>query len=222
MKVSGYCSRWTFILDRCLGKTVLHLGCIGETEVPPHAKLEAFAAGQVLHPQLAAIARSLVGVDIDAATVELIHSRLGQNGILAGDVEHLESLALEGTFDIVLCGNLLEHLSCPGRVLDGVRRFMTPSSQLIISVPNSFALLANLRFCLGRFREGTQHVASFSKFNIETLVERHGFHLKELYSAYDQPPTTWEGRIKLAWGAPFFKLLPERGGTLLAVASLSP
>ncbi len=221
MRVAGYYSRWTFLLNRCRGKSVLHLGCIGETDVSPEKKLEAFAAYRVLHPKLAAVSPRLVGVDIDAATIELIHARLGRDGILAGDAEHLENLPLDDTFDVVLCGNLLEHLSSPGNVLQGVQRFMTPASDLIVSVPNSFALLANLRFSLGRFQEGAQHVMSLSKFNLQTLIERHGFQLKELYAAYDQPPASWKGRLKLALGTPLFKLLPERGGTLLAVARLN-
>jgi 2-polyprenyl-3-methyl-5-hydroxy-6-metoxy-1,4-benzoquinol methylase len=167
---------------------------------------------------LAVVCRELVGIDTDAAAVELLRSRLGERSILIGDAEDLKSVGLDGTFDIILCGDLLEHLSCPGRALDGVGCFMGPTSELIVSVPNSFALLANLRFTMGRFQDGAQHVASFSKFNLQTLLERHGFELKELYTAYDRPPTSCTRRIKLALGIGLFKLFPERGGTLLCTA----
>ncbi len=186
--------------------------------MPPEEKLNAYAAGRVLHPHLAAVCRELVGIDNDAASVELLRSRLGERSILMGDAEDLKSVSLDGIFDIILCGNVLEHLSCPGRALEGVRRFMEPTSELIVSVPNPFALLVNLRFTMGRFQDGAQHVASFSKFNLQTLLERHGFELKELYAAYDRPPTSRTSRIKFALGIRLFKLLPERGGTLLCTA----
>ncbi len=218
MKVRSYCSRWDFIFRRCRGRAVLHLGCIGETDVSVNKKLEAFAKKRVLHPHLVDLAREIVGVDSDVPAIELIRSRLGVENLITGDVEHLENLDLGRTFDIVLCGDLLEHLSCPGRVLEGARRFVTPASELIVSVPNSFALLANIRFALGQFREGAQHVASFSKFNLLTLLARHGFLITELYTCYDRPPFSSRQQLKLTIGTPFFKILPEWGGTLLAIA----
>ncbi len=95
---------------------------------------------------------------------------------------------------------------------------MTPESELIVSVPNSFALLANLRFSLDRFHDGAEHVAAYSKFNLMTVLKRHRFQLAELYSCYDRPPTSRVQRTKFALGIPVFRLLPERGGTLLGVA----
>lgn len=219
MRVSGYRSRWNFVLKRCAGRTVLHLGCIGETDASPHEKLRAFIQRRVLHPHLMVIGREVVGVELDAAAVELIRSALGVPSILIANVEHLDNLELDRTFDVVLCTNLLEHLSSPGQALEGIRRFMGPQSELIVSTPNSFALLANLKFTLGYFEEGAQHVASFSKFNLITLLERHGFSVAELHTCYDRPPASRRQRILFALGTTLFRLFPERGGTLLAVAT---
>jgi len=221
MKVSGYRSRWAFILKRCEGRSVLHLGCVGETDVSPEHKVQAFSAKRVLHPHLMAIAREVLGIDVDARAVELLRAQLGVSGIVVGDAQHLEELGPAKQFEVILCGDLLEHLSCPGLVLDGVRRFMGPASALIVSVPNSFGLLANLRFTFGRFREGAQHVVAFSKFNLVTLLQRHGFQVIELYSAYDRPPASLKQRLLFALGVPFFRLFPERGGTLMCVARLA-
>jgi 2-polyprenyl-3-methyl-5-hydroxy-6-metoxy-1,4-benzoquinol methylase len=218
MKVAQYCSRWDFILKRCTGRRVLHLGCIGETDVSTDQKLSAFAARRVLHPHLMAAAREVVGLDLDGDAIDLLRSKLGVQNLYLADVEKLEKVSLEGTFDVVLCGNLLEHLSCPGLALEGTRRFMTPKSELIVSVPNAFAVLANVRFTLGSFRDGAQHVATFSKFNLMTLLSRHGFSLTELYTCYDQPPRSSKQKIQFALGAPILRMLAERGGTLLAVA----
>ena len=217
-RASGYCSRWNFILDRCKGRSVLHLGFVGETDGTLQLKVDAFGDGRVLHPHLVRVASEVIGLDRDEDAVEGIRSRFGEAGLLVGDVEHLERLPVNRTFDVILFGDLIEHLSCPGLALEGMRRFMSPQSELIITTPNAFALLANVRFTLGRFREGNEHVAAYSKFTLPALLERHHLKMTELYTCFNRPPQSWQGRVKFSLGIPFFKAMPDRGGTLLAVA----
>jgi SAM-dependent methyltransferase len=217
-RASGYCSRWSFILKRCEGRSVLHLGFVGETDGSLQVKVNAFGDGLVLHPHLTRAASEVVGVDRDEHAVKAIQSKFQEGGLFVGDVEHLEQLPFDRTFDVILCGDLIEHLSCPGLALEGMRRFMSPHSELIISTPNAFALLANIRFTLGRFREGNEHVAAYSKFTLPVVLERHHLKMTELYTCFTRPPKTWKGRLKFSMGIPFFKVMPDRGGTLLAVA----
>jgi SAM-dependent methyltransferase len=218
MRVAGYLSRWDFILDHCLGRRVLHLGCVGETDDIPDVKVKAFRSKRVLHARLMEVAREVVGVDLDAETIKLIRSKLGTENLVIGDVEHLEKCAIDGTFEVILCGDLVEHLTNPGLMLEGMKRFMTPESSLILSTPNQFSLLANIRFSLGSYREGAEHVTVFSKLTLAHLLERHGYQIRELYTCYDRPPQTGIARVKFGVGAPIYRLLPERGGTLLATA----
>ena len=217
-KSSGYCSRWRFILDRCKGRSVLHLGFVGETDGSLEKKLEAFAAGQILHTHLAHAASEVVGLDRDERAVQTIQSKFGERGLMVGDVEYLDQLPLHGTFDVIVFGDLIEHLSSPGRALEGIRRFMAPHSELIISTPNAFSLLANIRFTVGRFREGNEHVAAYSQITLPALLERHQIKMTELYTCFNRPPRSWNKRFAFALGIPFFKVMPDRGGTLLAVA----
>jgi SAM-dependent methyltransferase len=216
-KAGGYFSRWSFILDRCKGRSVLHLGFVGETDGSLEMKVNAFGAGR-LHTHLVRVASEVVGVDRDKDAVEGIRSKFGEAGLMVGDVERLERLPLDRTFDVVLFGDLIEHLSCPGLALEGMRRFMAPHSELIITTPNAFALLANIRYTLGRFREGNEHVAAYSKLTLPAILERHHLRMTELYTCFNHPPLSRKERIKLSIGIPFFKAMPDRGGTLLAVA----
>jgi len=220
-RASAYCSRWSFILNRCKGRTVLHLGFVGETDGSLQVKVDAFGVGRVLHPHLTLAASEVVGIDRDEHAVEAIRSKFQEDALLVGDVEHLEQLPLDRTFDVILFGDLIEHLSCPGLALDGIRRFMSPQSELIISTPNAFSLLANARFTLGRFREGNEHVAAYSKFTLLALLDRHRLQVTEIYTCFDRPPQSWKERVKFSIGTLFFKGMPERGGTLLAVARLT-
>ena len=122
----------------------------------------------------------------------------------------------------MLFENLVEHLGCPGLALNGIRRFMNGTSEMIISTPNTFALLCNIRFTLGRFREGEEHVTGYSKFTLKALLERHGFEMTELFTCYDKLPVAWKQKLEFSVGIPFFKAMPERGGRLLAVSRRAP
>lgn len=92
---------------------------------------------------------------------------------MVGDAELLDRSPLRGTFDVIVFGNLIEHLSFPGRALEGVRRFMAPNSELVISTPKAFGLLANVRIGLGRFYGGNEHLAAYSRFTLPALLARH-------------------------------------------------
>lgn len=218
LKPRGYCSRWDFILARCLNRNVLHLGFIGETDASLDQKVDAIQEEQTLHSHLLKVASTVAGIDRNERAIAMIRSKVGWDNLYAADVEHLERLDLKGTFDVVLFGNLVEHLSCPGLALNGIQRFMNEKSEMIISTPNTFALLSNIRFTLGRFREGDEHVTGYSKFTLQALLTRHGFKMTELFTCYDKPPVLWKQRVEFAVGVPFFKAMPERGGTLLAVS----
>src|SRR5207248_5301240 len=141
----------------------------------------------------------------------LVRTKAGIDNLLVGDVEHLETLNLQRIFQVIIFGDLIEHLSCPGLALDGIRRFMSSASELIISTPNAFSLPANIRFSLGRHREGAEHVAAYSKFTLSTVLARHGLELTALLTSFDRPPQSWSRRLTFSIGVPFFKLLPERG-----------
>jgi hypothetical protein len=95
---------------------------------------------------------------------------------------------------------------------------MSDDSELVISTPNAFSLLTNVRFTLGRFRDGAEHVAHYSKFALSTLLERHHLETTEFFTCFDRPPQSWIQRFRFALGIPVFKIAPERGGTLLCVA----
>jgi SAM-dependent methyltransferase len=214
---AGYHSRWEFVLRRCQRKSTLHLGCIGETEQTTDVKVQVTLSKRLLHAELRKAAADIVGVDYDLPTVEELRNN-GFKEIVHGDVEHLERVQLDQVFDVVLCGDLIEHLSCPGDMLEGLKRFMGGDSELIITTPNSLGLLHFLRYTINRALEGNDHVLSFNVFTLRNLLRRHGFRITEIHTCYNRPPQTWRGRLRNRIGSAFFRLRPKFGGTLLVVA----
>jgi len=217
--LSKYVSRWDFILRRCAGRSVLHLGCIGITEGATDEKVTSMMAERVLHAKLRRICRDIVGVDYDKATVQALVQR-GFTEIICGDVQQLEELPLAQTFDVIVCGDLIEHLGKPGSMLEGIKTRMDKDAELLISTPNAFGLLQFARYAGNVFREGNDHVLSFSIFTLHNLLQRHGFCIAEAYTCYCTPPSKQSERFRYALGKPFLQLFPKFGGTLLVVARL--
>lgn len=146
---------------------VLDVGCIQHSanrEVNP----------SWLHKKLYNIANYVLGVDYIKEEIDILRSK-GYN-ICYGNAE---SLDLAETFDVVVVGELMEHLSNPGLFLDRVRRHLNKRGRLIITTPNPFFFY---RFCQALFEDvicNIEHTCYYCKRTIKQLLERHGFELKK-------------------------------------------
>ena len=191
--------------------------CIGITEDSPEDKIRAMREGQVIHALIRKHATQLVGVDYDFQAVDALR-KLGCSEIIYGDVTKLHELQLSEPFDVVVCGDLIEHLNNPGDMLVGIRRVVTDKSEIIITTPNAFGILHFLRYLVGKYREGSDHVLSFQIYTLTNLLDRHGYVITEIWSCYDRPPKPGFERLKYSIGTTFFKIFPKFGGTLCVVA----
>lgn len=210
-----YQSKHEAILSLCRNKRVLHLGCVGNNDYGTEHKVAA--SPSTLHMKLSAIA-DVTGVDIsEDAIVEYRRSGICNN-ILVGDVEKLEALDLNPTFDVVVIGDLIEHLSNPGHMLDGVRTICRPDTIVILTTPHAFGLAPFLRHLTGRFEEGLQHVMTFNEKNLRHLVTRHGFRVAESGTCYQEESINTSAAFAL--GKKLFERFPQLGGTLLFQLSL--
>jgi SAM-dependent methyltransferase len=114
------------------GLRVLDLGC------RTGALTQHYAAGN-----------EVTGVDVDRAALEQAVERLGIETVWA-DVE--EGLPFEDeTFDVIVAGELMEHLADPAAAVANIRRVLRPGGRFVGSVPNAFRLKSRLRFLVGRY-----------------------------------------------------------------------
>lgn len=87
-------------------------------------------------------ARTVVGIDVDAAALARARTRAREGGLTnvrfdradLADPRALESL---GRFDVVLALDVLEHLADRRTVLRALRAALRPGGRLVISVPNA-------------------------------------------------------------------------------------
>jgi SAM-dependent methyltransferase len=135
------------------GRRVLDLGC------RYGALTKEYAAGN-----------EVVGVDVDREAL----AEAAKLGIETRWADVDEPLPFEdGSFDVVVAGELLEHVRDPGRLAGEAERLLRPGGTFVGSVPNAFRLKNRLRFLLGRKPEDDPtHLHMFSPDDVRSLLGR--------------------------------------------------
>ncbi|HVM18864.1 MAG TPA: methyltransferase domain-containing protein [Egibacteraceae bacterium] len=161
------------LVARCVGKRVLHLGCVDH---PMH--VERLQTGTWLHGRLTEVASEVVGLDIAEESVAAARELSGLDNMRVGDAEQLPDQAAElGSFDVVVAGEIIEHLNNPGLFLAGVRSVLNPGGLLLLTTVNAFCLRRLLRIPLGIESVHPDHVAYYSHATLRVLFERFGYEV---------------------------------------------
>ena len=116
---------------------------------------------------------TVTGVDIDRNALSLARQALGISTVWL-DLNR-EPLPFEdGSFDVVVAGELLEHLVDPEQVVSEASRVLLPDGRFIGSVPNSFHWHARLPFLRDRQCEDSTHLHLFSRSSLLALLAAFG------------------------------------------------
>lgn len=158
--------RAAFILEHCRGKRVLEFGASGP-----------------MHDAMVKVAHVVYGVDREDG--------IGIRGFDLDDV-HQEELPYASA-EVIVCGEIIEHLSNPGWFLARLRR-QYPCVPVIITVPNAFSAVAARHIATGTENVNRDHVAWYSYRTMLTLLERHGY-THNVFAWYNGQPHTAEGLI---------------------------
>ena len=181
------------------------------TDLEPSVRLAAIPSS--LHWQVARVADA-VGMDYEAEIVEQAAHAYPNLRLVAGSIE---TFVARERFEVVVLGDLIEHLSNAGLALDSVRNLLAPGGTVLISCPNAFGLPNYVRFVAGRFREGEDHVHCFTKYTLLNLLRRHHFTAQKVLTCHQAPLDRSSG-LKLTAFSPLLRTFPDLGGTLLVVA----
>ena len=187
------------IVRLCKGKTVLHLGFILHDQWR-----KRWAEGNWLHARLMAAATRIVGLDYLESEVEAIRQTVACECIV-GDCLHLERAPLDEIFDIIVCGELIEHLENAKDFLDGLKRFCHRDTQVIITTPNPWD-----RKWMGNTKKGLpevtwlnpEHVVWYSMQTLTNLLERCGYEIvrREYYFEDSRElDKSLDGTARLYW-----------------------
>jgi 2-polyprenyl-3-methyl-5-hydroxy-6-metoxy-1,4-benzoquinol methylase len=150
------------------GKRVLDVGC---------------SSGYLSEP-LSQRGNTLVGIELDpdaAREAELFCER-----VLVGDLETMELPLEPASFDVVLCGDVIEHLRDPGAALARLRPFLKPAGTLVVSTPNIANWAMRLSLLAGRWRYTDRgfldrtHTHLFTRRTLVETIERAGYRVQRV------------------------------------------
>jgi SAM-dependent methyltransferase len=170
--------RTDFIKTTCVGKKVLHLGCTNY----PYTK-EALDNNILIHLEIEKVAKELYGFDFDQEGIDILREQ-GVNNLFRADLEKLGDVPLDETFDVIIAGEMIEHLSNPGLFLKGIQRFMNADTNLIITTINAYCAMRFMIYCLRGRGGGSEpvhpdHVAYYSYKTLSLAIQRENLQVRD-------------------------------------------
>jgi Methyltransferase domain len=164
--------RVRFLTDMARWRSVIHVGFSDREAV------EQFG-GRWLHGELAAVARSLIGLDIDEGGV----SEARRRGFEVYPVDSTDSAAIEALdiepAEVVIAGEIIEHIDAPGALLEALKLLVTKGGRLIITTPNATSLLNCLAAFANYELSNPDHVTLFSWYTLTNLLDNHGWRVEK-------------------------------------------
>lgn len=158
--------RVPWLLNRLAGKTLLDIGCHGP-----------------LHVELLKVCAKAYGLDHEPASYPDYRQM---------DLEG-EELPRYADVEVVLLGEVIEHLMSPGVLLWQVREAYQ-DCEVILTVPNAFSHAGQAWIQKGIEQINADHTAWYSYMTLRTLVMKCGFAVQEWYW-HNGPKYVAEGLI---------------------------
>lgn len=212
--------RVSFIKAQCEGKKVLHLGCTNY----PYTQ-DSIDQESLLHYDLKEIAGELYGFDFDQKGLDILEKQ-GTGNLFQADLEKLERVDLNQSFEVIIAGEMIEHLDNPGLFMQGIKRFMDEQTKLVITTINAYSIFRFLLYALrGKGGENEpvhpDHVSYYSYKTLKLVIDRNELDLDKFYF-YD---IGLEHRVHLRWYHTIFndigvKFAPQLCDGVIAICSL--
>lgn len=207
-----------FLLNLCRGKRVLHLACAAWPATEMWCN-----DGSLLHLKLTKIAERAAGFDWSEEGIAVLEkhgvSDLHRVNLLESDQVESAWKNLDFEPEIILAGELLEHLDRAGIVVENCRRMMSPNCNLVITVPNAFSIRNLLHVLRGYEKVAPDHVSYYSYSNIRELVERNGLGLDRVNWYRYSPVRKAIDRVVDVALAPAIWMWPQLSEGLIAECS---
>lgn len=171
----SFTDREQLLLGLCRGRTVLHLGCADSPFTD-----QSLASGMWLHSKISAVAASCLGVDLDGETIQRLKRDHGVTNIVEGDAERLNEY-VDRQFEVIVAGEIIEHLNNPGLFLASAKRVLAPGGTLVITTTNAFCFRRMIRIPFGVESVHPDHTYYFSHSTLRSLTSRFGYALTDAY-----------------------------------------
>lgn len=168
--------REKLILPYIEDKNILDVGCAD------------IRSGRFLHKFLNENSKSVIGLDINLKKATPLIKE-GYNIIIG----NAENKLLHKKFDIIIAGDLIEHLNNPGCFLQNMKKHLKKDGKIIINTPNIYSVNLLIRgiITFGNIKQFYEHSCGFDGQLISELISRYGLKVEKIiYYNYN------EGNIK--------------------------
>jgi SAM-dependent methyltransferase len=164
-------TRSSIVIEACRGKDVLDLGCVNHDA--KNARRDTW-----LHKCIVDVAKHVVGVDYLNDDVEKLRNE-GYD-VIQGDVT--KPLGINQTFDVIVIGNLIEHLSNFEGLFNNIQSLLKIDGVVIISTANPFYQEQYFFSALkGYIIVNPEHTCWIDPLNLSHLSSRFKFKVKNVY-----------------------------------------
>jgi SAM-dependent methyltransferase len=166
-----------------------------------------------LHGIIMKSASQVLGVDYDAIGVEKMR-QAGYDVVNADITGDLSLVAKDGPFDVIVAGEIIEHVRAPQSVLDFAPPLLAPGGRLLITTRNPYAVWRVRNGQRGRTWENVDHVVYCFPAGMAEMADRAGLRLVQYGSIDRKAP--WLGHSARVW------LGAKRRGLVVNAGMISP
>lgn len=149
--------REKIILGYVRNKDVLDIGSVGQAK---EYSLWNLIKGKT---------KSLVGIDTEQSH---------DSSIVKGN---METYSFNKKFDIVIAGDIIEHVDNQGLFLDNIHRHLKKGGILIITTPNA-------KWFTVMLKPNSTHTLWHDKYTLSHVLDAHGFRIKHCQYYYGNKP----------------------------------
>ena len=170
--------RATWLAGLSAGQRVAHLGCADS----PYTR-ELLHAGMLLHARLVGTA-DVTGFDVDGSALELLRAAFPGQRFVEADVTSGIPAEELGGYDLVIAGEVLEHVPDADSFLRGCASLLRPAGRLCVTVPNACCPKIGLRSLVGRESVHPDHRTYYGPRTLTRTLEGAGYELESMASCF--------------------------------------
>lgn len=183
----GPVDRHEALVEAVRGRRAVHVGFVDELMG------SKIAADVWLHARLAEAAVSLVGLDADEEGVAAARAAGYEAHVVdAQSADAVRALGLERA-DVVVAGELIEHLDAPGPFLRAMREL---ADELVLTTPNAYRLLNFLAPLSGSELIHPDHTAWHSPATLRRLCDLSGWEVTGIAYYHNPVRRTLSGGLR--------------------------
>lgn len=166
--------RQTRIAQRVKNKKVLNIGCVGYIEGRHNPRTPW------LHHTIHKNAKETWGIDNDTKGIQ----KMKQAGYKNIHEANANNFNLNQKFDIIIAGEIIEHLTNFDTFFQSIKKHMTKKTTLIITTPNPYKITNIARIlAFGKTYGHPEHTIYHDEHTLKEMLHQEG--LKTIKTEYD-------------------------------------